>query len=143
LSLRASDLRWLPRLAWALGLAAVLRHRTPLPRLIRFLEVSPQPGGEVSAEEEARLVRLVQGVLRRTYRQDFCLVQSLMLYHFLSGWGRDVRLLCGVRRTGEGLAGHAWLEVDGKPYREPADPNRAYHVTFTASPTHRYPYVSA
>lgn len=130
-------------MAWVLGLAAVLRHRTALPRLIRLLEASPRQGGKVSDEEEARLVRLVQGVLRRTYRRDFCLVQSLMLYHFLSGWGRDVRLLCGVRRTGEGLAGHAWLEVDGKPYRESGDPARAYRVTFAASPTHRYPYVSA
>lgn len=142
MTLQASDIRWLPRIGWAL-LVAALRHRASLPRLVRLLEPGRPAAPPRTGGEEARLVYLVDGVLRRLYGQDFCLPRSLMLYHFLSGWGRDVRLLCGVRRTREGLAGHAWVEVDGVPYREPSDPGRTYHVTFTATPTHRYPYAEA
>src|SRR5690606_19508667 len=108
------------------------------PRLARAFERAPRRAG---TPDVARLVRLVQCVLRRVYRRDFCLPQSLILFHFLSGWDQPVRLCLGVRKAGHGISGHAWIELDGRPLAERRDPREAYHVTFThPNPSERSSY---
>lgn len=49
-----------------------------------------------------------------------CLRRSLLMFRWRLQHGLPVKLLVGVdRRQGE-LMGHAWLEIDGAPFREDA-----------------------
>lgn len=49
-----------------------------------------------------------------------CLRRSLVIFRWRVQHGLPVKLLVGVdRRQGE-LMGHAWLEIDGAPFREDA-----------------------
>ncbi|HOS92053.1 MAG TPA: lasso peptide biosynthesis B2 protein [Armatimonadota bacterium] len=61
------------------------------------------------------LARAVDDVLAVSRRRN-CLTRSLMLYRMLRRRGVEVELRIGVRREGaEGIAGHAWLLLDGSP----------------------------
>lgn len=48
-----------------------------------------------------------------------CLERSLLFYRFLSEAGVDPTLVIGVRRDDAAVAGHAWIEVDGRVFAEP------------------------
>lgn len=52
---------------------------------------------------------------------DRCLARSLVLTGLLSRRGIGSRLVIAVH-PGEQLAAHAWVEYDGKPLLEPAEP---------------------
>lgn len=126
------DTLWLARMLVVLAAASVLRQ-APLPWLVRAVE---RRTGEPRARADVgRVVWLAQGLLGRLYRRDFCLPRSLVLFHFLSGWGYPVRLLFGVRKGGAALTGHAWVEVAGAPFEEAYDPRALYHVTYSYPPT--------
>jgi hypothetical protein len=47
-----------------------------------------------------------------------------------------VRVVFGVAAEGDGLDGHSWLELDGEPFAEEADPRGAFTVVY-AYPPHR------
>ena len=55
----------------------------------------------------------------RTYRHlplaRSCLRESLVLFRLLRKRGINVRLLVGVRKIGDRLEAHAWIEQDGTP----------------------------
>jgi hypothetical protein len=56
-----------------------------------------------------------------------CVRRSLLLYYAATRCGYPAQIVFGVRREGDGLTGHAWLELDHQPFLEqPADPHRAY-----------------
>jgi hypothetical protein len=80
-------------------------------------------------------MRIVEAVLRRArVVPDTCLYRSLARFAVLRRAGIDARFLMGVRSspTGVGIAGHAWLEVDGKPRGEPDLLD--YAITFAYPP---------
>jgi hypothetical protein len=130
--LRLGDLRLAPRLAWALSVALRQRGRASLPELVRRLESGGPAGARRPRPEDAdRITYLTNSVLRALYRRDFCYPRALALFHFLSRWGLPVQFVLGVQRVGEALRGHAWVEVDGRPFGEADDPRRSYHVTYT------------
>lgn len=131
-SLRLTDVCWLSRIVGVLVAKEVVGRRVPLPRLARLLEGKPRPGrGPYGPADAERLVWLTQGLLLRLYRHDFCYPRSLVLFHFLSRWGYRVHLNFGIRREGDMLAGHAWLDLDGRPFAEPEDPSERYRITYT------------
>ena len=136
--LRLRDVLLLPRILGVLGVVSVAGRRLSLDRLVGLLGRSPR--APTAAGDVDRLVRLTQGVLRRTHRRASCHPRSLVLFHVLSGWGYPVALQYGVRKTGGRLEGHAWLDLAGEPLGEPQDPRPLYHVIRSYPSPRRYPY---
>jgi hypothetical protein len=130
--LRPSDIPRLLYMGWLVAVAAVLTRVWSLPRLVRWFVASP--GGRRT--DLARVVWLTRGLLGRLYGGGFCLPQSLVLLHYLSGWGLPVQIHFGVRNGEAGLAGHAWIDLAGHPVAEQGDPLAAYRVAYSYSPTH-------
>ena len=117
--------------AWAL-LARMVLWRTALPVLTRALPLErvvrmlarprtrPHPAGQKLAIRAAgRLWRKADAP---------CLQRSLALYRELGGLGADATLVCGLAHEGGELVGHAWVELDGTPLLEPADPRERYET---------------
>jgi hypothetical protein len=59
-----------------------------------------------------------------------CLWRALAGYAALRGRGEPVRFVIGVRATADELVAHAWLERDGAPLGERADPRSRFAVAF-------------
>jgi Transglutaminase-like superfamily len=74
------------------------------------------PATRLAACEQAvgRVYRLLRPLTRT------CLKESLVLLRMLRKRGVKVRLCIGVRKEGDRLAAHAWIEQDGTPL-QPTD----------------------
>jgi hypothetical protein len=105
-------------------------HRfVSLPALVRLFDGRPRrTAGVVDA---GRLAWLVTAVLHRTHRDAYCMRRSLLLFALLRRRGMPVRVCFGIARSGQGLTGHAWVELDGEPLAESADPRRAFVETLS------------
>lgn len=58
-----------------------------------------------------------------------CWKRAAVLHHFLALQGVETRIVFGVRKDeADELAGHAWLEYEGRPILEPQTP--CYTVTY-------------
>jgi hypothetical protein len=103
--------------AWAqlelLRAQVIVWHR-PIGRLIT--EPPPQPGQPPSASREAveraaNIARAVDRAARRGVFRPKCLVRSLALHRMLERSGIDGSVIrIGVRRDGDELLAHAWVE---------------------------------
>lgn len=100
-ALRLLPFRWLQRAA-----ASGARPGVPSP---------------AAAAEVRRLDRLVRIAARRHLYPMTCLRRSLVLQWLLGRAGVPVELKLGVRREGQGIAAHAWIEYQGEPVGEPED----------------------
>lgn len=56
----------------------------------------------------------VQSVAKRTLYDKPCLTQSLVVSHHLRRAGYDPVIRFGVRKSGEALDAHAWVELNGE-----------------------------
>ena len=84
----------------------------PLPRLVRLMWRSGQPGRSRQLAREARITRLVSQICNTSGGN--CLERSLILYRYLSEAGASPELVVAVARPGVYL-GHVWVVVDGAP----------------------------
>ena len=65
--------------------------------------------------------RLTTFYLRRIFRSSRpCLRRSLILYRHCCRLGICAKLIVGVKKENGELKSHAWLEIDGAPFREPS-----------------------
>lgn len=112
--------------------------RQPLDALLNGL--TPAPARKLTSAEA------VPGLRRDLLRTEFvvrhlpgvagtCLYRALARYAVLRRNGLDAIFVMGVGPKGVHDDGHAWVEVAGRPFEEPADVSR-YAVTF------RYPPAS-
>jgi hypothetical protein len=103
---------------WAV-LVPVLKRVVPLPKVARMMWADRHARGRGS-ERQQRIVRAARSILRARplSRDENCLDRSLVLYRFLSMEMLDPRLVLGVRCGPEGVEGHAWVTVDGRPVVE-------------------------
>lgn len=121
-------LRWGPpgwilavrMLGWRMALV-VLRRRARLTTLSE-LAADPRPAPDVTAQRRA--LRLAQFLYRRT--DGTCLERSLLVFRHLGQAGADPELVIGFVHEGDGIIGHAWVEVAGKPVLEIGDPATKY-----------------
>jgi hypothetical protein len=60
-----------------------------------------------------------------------CLTRGLTQYHFLAAAGLSLRLRFGLGLLDGRYDGHCWLEMDGAPILEDADPRRRFQVMFS------------
>jgi hypothetical protein len=104
-------------LTWACVLP-FLKQIVPLKRLAQFMWSEPR------SSKDPHLQQKISTVVRWIYiflfpNETSCLERCLLLYRFLSRNKKDPSLVTGMRRT-EGCEwkGHAWIEVDGRPFDE-------------------------
>jgi hypothetical protein len=104
--------------AWRLALL-VLKRVVALPRLARLMH--GRGGDGRSDGGDVRIARLAGAVfgLGRAGSPGNCLARSLVVYRYLSAASLRPELVVGVRRDGEGVLGHAWVVVAGRPVAEP------------------------
>ena len=119
--------------ALRLRLAAMLRDRS-MPELLRDLtprsprsprtpRSTPLPSVQVAlSAAEALLARV-------PVAPDTCLYRALARYSILRSAGHPARFVMGIRPGAPDITGHAWVEIDGRPYREDVDP--ALIVTYS------------
>ena len=114
---RLADLGIFAR-AWVLLLAAELALRAlPFARAERLL--AARPARRTATESEVRRrVWATRAAARRHLLPVRCLPQALCLRRLLAGAGIHADLRIGVRREGEALGAHAWVEVAGRPVGE-------------------------
>jgi hypothetical protein len=106
------------RAAGLRALGAMLLGRRHLGEALRLLD------GRAVASGEGRHLP----ALRRW--PTTCLYRSLAGYARLRSAGAEVQFVIGVGRHDGELVAHAWLERQGAPLGEPADPRRRYAVAF-------------
>lgn len=63
----------------------------------------------------ARLSGLARIATRMAPGRGRCLPRSLLLLWLLRARGEPARLLVGAARQADGLRGHAWVELEGRP----------------------------
>lgn len=134
-SLRPRDLRLLATMARLLVEIAWRQRRGSMEAFVVSFDGRgrSRPLPRVSVD---RLVWLATGLSRRVYGEGFCLKRSLLLFYFLRNWGCDVRICFGVAQDGTGLAGHAWVEVDGRPLAESEASLARFGAAFSYPPTY-------
>jgi transglutaminase superfamily protein len=111
----------------ALALPPRLRH-TPAVRVAARLAPHCVPATR-RARALAATTWLADRLVNRLPWQygGHCVRRSLLLYYAATRCGYPAQIVFGVRREGDGLTGHAWLELDHQPFLEQlADPHQAY-----------------
>ena len=113
----AADPRLFARaLGWRLALP-VMKTLVPVKVLVRWMDRSHcvlPPATPPRIDSVERL--LSEG--GRLVVSPNCLERSLLLYRFLSEAGAEVALVMGMRHEGATVAGHAWLELNGRPFAD-------------------------
>lgn len=125
---RPSEWRLLLEMVGLLAQLAVLQRKLPLPKLMEHFSAAPT--GEPHPPVR-RTIRLLDVLLRLTYRRDFCMKRSLLLFHFLGRWGYDPVVHFGVKLDDGDLKGHAWVELDERPVAEGSDPYTSFRTTYS------------
>jgi hypothetical protein len=110
-----------------MAVIAPLVVRAGLPRLQRWLEPSgPRAGANPSDIEfvGGQYGKWVDSIIARGQPlvRPGCLTRGVTLYYALRSHGVDVALCFGVGPHDGEMAGHCWLDLDGQPFLEPADP---------------------
>lgn len=104
---------WLARYAWE------LRFHSPSTILAEIRTLPPSGNGEAKLADLDKLWRWLRFIQTRIWRDHKpCLRRSLVLYRWCVLHGITAEVIIGVRRTPDGITGHAWLLLDGVPYQE-------------------------
>lgn len=117
--------------AWAVALP-VLKHLVPVRRLAMTMRKAPDGSARDGAREQ-RIVTFARWAARVTRWRSGgnCLERGLIAYRYLCEAGAEPLLVVGVGRGEEGLVGHAWVLVDGRPVGESPSTLAAYTPVFT------------
>jgi hypothetical protein len=104
-------------LSWAF-LLPILKRLVPLKKLSPWMW--SEPGSSQDPDYEQKLSTMVRWIYIFIFDDEkSCLERSLLLYRYLSRINRNPQLITGMRRTEAGTwKGHAWIELDGKPFQE-------------------------
>ena len=96
--------------------------------MLRMIDTRRRDAARIPPE---RIAALVDRIFRADILHRSCWKRAAVLRRYLLLNGVDTAVVFGVRKGEEELAGHAWLERDGRPFLEESEPD--YVVTF------RYP----
>ena len=121
---------------WLCLLPISLRFR-PLPELLKHLSRVRRLEGR-SPLETGRAVCIVVTICRlRLFHLPLfprtCLRQSLALYRVLTRMSHPVEIHFGIRCQGEGLQGHSWVTIHGKPVAE-RTPTEIFRTVYSYPP---------
>jgi Transglutaminase-like superfamily len=122
-----------------MAVAAPYLVRAGLPRLHRWLEpgrrVPPLDPADRGPLEE-QMGAWVDAIIRRGHPlvRPGCLTRGVTLYYALRRAGDEVSLCFGVGDDAGTVAGHCWLDRDGEPLLERADPLSKFTEVVRLSP---------
>jgi hypothetical protein len=128
-----NDALLLLRMAWWVSVLSAAARLCPLPRALEI--VSGPPSIEThnyDPEVPLRFARSIDALLSTNlfHFRPVCWKRAAVLRRYLSKNGIATTIHFGVRNDALGkVDGHAWLELDGKPFLETAQPE--YVVTYT------------
>jgi len=124
-ALKAGKLSWgewadLIRVWWLLvGFDLALRT-LPFPRVRRFAEKVRTVHREEDAWKTIENKQATMHIARRNHLYEMgCLREALALQRTLGREGMKAELKIGVRKEGDQLEAHAWLEYEGEAIGEP------------------------
>jgi hypothetical protein len=123
--MRSGPVGWLlatRMLGWRVALP-LLRRRMGLTALVE-LAAHPHPHSPPDVAGRRRALRLAHALFRST--EGTCLERSLLLFRYLGRAGAAPELVVGFTRHGDGVVGHAWVEVERAPVLEAGDPSAKY-----------------
>ena len=117
------------RMAWWVVVLSVTARFYSLPRALQIVAGSRnRKQYEQTQDELARAIDLLLSADVLMFR-PICWKRAAVLHRYLMRNGVNTRIIFGVRNETAGkVAGHAWLEQDGKPILENAPPE--YVVTY-------------
>src|ERR1043165_2249939 len=119
------------RMAWWVSVLSVAARGCTLPRALAI--VGGKQGNQTSAADMTKpeqLARAIDLLLSADFLmfKPSCWKRAAVLHRYFSRHGITTRIIFGVRNKAAGkVAGHAWLEADGKPILESTPPE--YVVT--------------
>jgi transglutaminase superfamily protein len=108
----------------------VLKYIVPVRTLAKLMWAAPSDG-----RDRARRLTALRYVFRtggRLLVSPNCLERSLVLYRLLSRGGAEPTLVFGVSRTDQVVAGHAWIELEGRVFPSAEDQPYERLATFGA-----------
>ena len=122
---------WLAcRMAWWVAVLSVIARWYSLPRALEIVAGNRNSRQTTMTQEE--LARVIDQLLSADVLmfKPICWKRAAVLHRYLSRSGVDTRIIFGVRNEEDGkVAGHAWLESNGKPILESTPPE--YVVTYS------------
>ena len=101
-----------------------------LPVLMKLLTPQKETVDKLTPELLSKC-EIIHKYCTRILREDpdnmgkMCLRRSLVVYRFLRLYGVPAVFYVGVRKEGEGLVGHAWIEINDEHFM-----NRESHVKY-------------
>jgi len=124
------------RMAAWVALLSILIKFLPLPRVLSLI-ASPARGVKPKnfVLTQQRLAQLVDALLGMNFLcfTPTCWKRAPVLYRYLALYGIETRIVFGVRKGQDTLlAGHAWLEADGRPLLETSPPKYTTTYSFPA-----------
>ena len=127
------DALLLLRMAWWVSVLSAAAKLCPLPRALEIVSGRKEMNThDHDPELPLRLARSIDGLLSADlfYFKPSCWKRAAVLRRYLSKNGIATTIQFGVRNEEIGkVDGHAWLELNGKPFLETAPPE--YVVTYT------------
>lgn len=105
-----------------------------LPRLLKLLDyvnIAPfflSTERFTASEHAALFSRVIQFL--PNYGIGKCLLRSVLLYGFLPREFTTTTLVIGVHLHQGQLSSHSWIEVNGEPIAEPANPTQVFKVLY-------------
>ena len=121
------------RMAWWVAVLSFAARFYSLPRALEIVAGDgngKQPG--LAAANQEQLARAIDLLLSADFLifKPICWKRAAVLHRYLSRRGVTTKIIFGVRNeTGGQVAGHAWLEHDGRPILESAPPE--YVITYS------------
>ena len=104
-------------LAWRF-LLPVLKTAVPVKILARWMDRSHRLLPSSAAASRVTAVERLLAEGGRLVVSRNCLERSLLAYRLLSETGVEVSLVMGMRRDGATVAGHAWIELNRRPFAD-------------------------
>jgi len=126
----------LVRMAAWVALLSFLIKLLPLPRVLSLIaDTSRDTKRRNPRMTQQRLAQLVDALLGMNVLcfTPTCWKRAPVLHRYLALYGIKTRIVFGVRKEKESLlAGHAWLEADGRPLLEASPPQYTPTYSFPA-----------
>jgi hypothetical protein len=119
------------RMAWWVAVLSVVARFYSLPRALQIVAGNTKQPAHTNANEND-LARAIDRLLAIDFLifTPVCWKRAAVLHRYLSRNGIPTRIIFGVRNERGGkVAGHAWLEHEGRPILENTPPE--YVVTYS------------
>lgn len=123
------------RMAWWVAILSAVVKFVSLPRALRLVSNSSGPSAARPAGQQ-ELVSAIDALLSLNvlFLKPLCWKRAAILHRYLGLSGVATTIKFGLRQgSAAPLAGHAWLEVDGRPVFETEKPEYAVTYAFPSS----------